>query len=122
MTDTIPVVREADARDEAEQRGYDKFEGMEAEIAEDADPHRITDSAWWANHALPRLRAMAGAKDDYGGTYTDHRDVAMIPVGCEDDRPAEAEVVNSQQLFRTLVDDWFEGAYRAIEEARQEDQ
>jgi len=119
MSDTIPVVRESHARDTAEQRGYNKFQGMEAEIAEDADPHRITDSAWWANHALPRLRAMAGAKDDYGGTYTHHREIALIPVGCEDDRPAVADVINSHRLFQELVDDWFSGAYRAIEQAQE---
>jgi len=119
MSDTIPVVREAKARDTAEQGGYETFADMPGEVAEDTDPQMITDSARWANHELPRLRALAGAGDRHGGTYTDHRDVALIPSGCEDDRPAVADVINSYQFSRTLVDDWFSGAHRAIEEAQE---
>jgi hypothetical protein len=120
MPETIPVIEEAHARDTAEQRGYNKFADMDAEIADDADPTMITDSAWWANHELPRLRAMAGADDHKGCTYTDHRDIALIPGGCGDDRPAEVKVVHSRWFFGELVDNWFEGAYRAIEEAKED--
>jgi len=119
MSDTIPVVRESHARDTAEQWGYEHFESTPGEVAEIAEPHQVTDSAWWSNNELPRLRALAGAADHYGGTYQDHRDIALIPVGCEDDRPALADRVNSQQFHRTLVDDWFSGAHRAIEEAQE---
>jgi len=119
MSDTIPVVRESYARDTAEQRGYNKFADMDETQVVNADPTMITDSAWWANHELPRLRAMAGADDHGHGTYTDHQDIALIPVGDEDDRPAEAKLTHSKWLFSELVDDWFEGAYRAIEEAQE---
>jgi len=119
MSETIPVIREAEAKDEAEAMGYRKFEDVEPELAEDVDPAGISDSAWFANHLLPRLRCMAGFEDNVGGTYNVSREVALIPTGCEDDRPSEAERLDSDDVYRELVDCWYEGAYRALDDARE---
>jgi len=115
MTETIPVIREAEALDEAEAMGRAHFADLPGDVADVADPAHVTDSAWWANHELPRLRAMSGYADRHGGTFTEVREVAVIPDGCEDDRPAEADVTTSDRLHEELVSAWFEGAYQAID-------
>jgi hypothetical protein len=120
MSDTIPVVRESYARDTAEQRGYNKFADMDETQVVNADPTMITDSAWWANHELPRLRAMAGADDHGHGTYTDHQDIALIPVGDEDDRPAEAELLRAQQFSRHVFQAYRDQAYQCYCQQRKE--
>jgi len=115
MTDTIAVVEPYYLTEEAYNKGYDRF--VDAEAPDDAEPDLsgFTQSATYANHVLPGLRSMAGYDDSGPGTYTIERQVAAISPGCEEDRPAEAELVSSKRLFNVLVEAWSSGAYDAMD-------
>ena len=90
---------------------------LEADSAEEVDFSEFTGGARWANVIAPRLRAMAGAADPGGkGTYTAHREVAAILPGCEEDEPAEADMVSSQRLYEALVDAYRTGALDSVED------
>lgn len=117
MSETITVVEEARALDDAYTRGYERFSGMDSEIAADADPSRITDSAAWANHIAPTLRCLAGYSDGGYGTWQIDGDIALIVDGDEGDHPAEAEVMEASTFHREVVDAWYDGAYAAIDDA-----
>lgn len=107
----IAVVKPYYLKEEAYNMGYDRFEGCEVESIEGFDLAPFRSSAAYANNVLPSLRAMAGAADRGAGTYTDHREVAAIKPGCEEDEPAEAELVNSRYIFDELLEAWDMGAY-----------
>ena len=113
----IAVIKPDYIIEEAYRMGHDEFSDVEADSAEDVEFHYFTESARWANIILPRLRAMAGAADEMGvGTYTDHRDVAAIHSGCEEDEPAEADLISSKHVHGELVDAYRMGALDAVEE------
>lgn len=112
MITEIPVVAEADAKDEAESMGR--------EALEKADPvqfdfENFTQTDIYASNVLPKLRCLAGYGDTGVGTWQVERDVAVLPVGTEDDLPAEAEVVRSSEFVEELVDAWREGANSVFE-------
>jgi len=117
MTDDIVVVREAEAKGDAYSRGYDRFAGMDADLAADADPAYFSDSAAWANHVLPTLRCMSGYRDDGYGTWQVDGEIALVENGDEDDEPAEAVTMLASDLQSEVVDAWYEGAYAAIDDA-----
>ena len=119
MTETIPVIREAEAKDEAEAMGYRRFEGMEVDSYESFDIAPFRDSSTYCNHVLPRLRALAGFGDAGTGTYTIQQDIVVIPQGCEDDLPAEGERDTSEGMYEALVECWHNGAYRAVRDAAE---
>jgi hypothetical protein len=114
MTDeTIPVVVEPEAKEEAYRMGYERFT---YEPNEPTDEHwfgHYTESAEWANSKLPQLRAMAGAKDHGYGTYAEHRDIVVVEY--PDDRPMAGTQTNSKYVFGELVDQFRNGAYDKIE-------
>jgi hypothetical protein len=120
MTDTIPVIREADAYDQAWEMGYNRFEGIDVDSVEDFDVGYFRDSAAYANHTLPSLRALSGFADGGHGTFTIARDVVIIPMGCEDDSPAEGERTTSEAVFEGLVEEWHNGVYSAVENAAED--
>lgn len=102
---------------EAYEMGHAEFSGVEAETAEDVDFGQFTSTARWANIIAPKLRAMSGARDSTGkGTYTEHREVAAIHAGCEEDEPAEADLVSSADLYEALVDAYRTGALDSVED------
>jgi hypothetical protein len=111
----IAVVKPYYQIDEAYKMGYNRFVGGET-VGEDEDPeiHHFYDTAAYANHVLPRLRSMAGYNDTGPGTYTVERQIAAIEPGCEEDEPAEARLVQSRFLFKTLSDAWERGAIDAL--------
>jgi hypothetical protein len=115
MSETIAVVKPNYYLEQAYQKGYERFEDSEA-LADDAEPslEGFTDSAEYANHVLPGLRSMAGFDDSGPGTWTIEREVAAIHPGCEEDEPAEAELVSSRQVFEELVNAWRGGALDAL--------
>ena len=102
---------------EAYEMGHAEFSEVEAETAEDVDFSQFTSTARWANIIAPKLRAMSGARDPTGkGTYTQHREVAAIHAGCEEDEPAEADLVDSRHLYEALVDAYRTGALDSVED------
>lgn len=119
MTDNITVVRETHALDEAWEMGYERFSGIDPELAADVDPSRITDSAAWANHIAPTLRCLAGHRDSGYGTWTEDGQIALIPVGNEDDRPTDGVVTTASEFHRSVVDTWYNGAYKALDTAAE---
>lgn len=115
--DTIPVIDEYSAREDAYEMGQERFGGSSP--PEDIHPLEVvdhfTETATWANHVHPKLRAMAGFKDRGMGTYTVARQVALIPPENADDEPAEAELVDSTWLVNELVDEFREGAFEGLD-------
>ena len=115
MTDnTIPVVVEPEAKEEAYRMGYKRFH--ERPDGEDRDEYwfsHYAESAEWADNKLPKLRAMAGAKDRGHGTYTEHRDIVVVQE--PDDRPMVGIEWNSSRLFEELVDQFRNGAHDKVE-------
>jgi len=115
MSDTIAVVKPNYALEEAYNMGYEEFFSLSGEETEDFDFAPFTDSARWANIILPKLRAMAGFDDRGHGTYRESRQVAAIEPGCEEDEPAEAELMDCSFVFEELSDAFRKGAYDAVE-------
>ena len=115
--DMAVVVLET-AVEEAYRMGYMRFNSAD-EIDSDEDIHMALDgfiqSAEWANTVLPSLRATAGYADGGRGTYQLARDVALIRHYEMDDRPIEAEQLNSSYLYDDLVDAFQYGAIDAME-------
>lgn len=113
----VAVVRPHYLTEDAYQMGHTEFQDVEADSAEDLDFGQFTSTARWANVIAPKLRAMAGAADRGGkGTYTDHRQVAAILPGCEEDEPPEADLVKSYHLYDALVDAYRNGALDSVED------
>lgn len=111
----VAVVKPYYLKEEAYTMGYDEFDDLTLAPDEEADLDGFTDTARYANHILPDLRAMAGFADGGHGTYQQGRQVAAIEPGCEEDEPAEADLTTAQEIFNELVDAWRQGAYDAIE-------
>jgi hypothetical protein len=113
----VAVVKPHYLTEKAYSMGHDEFSDVEAESAEEIQFSHFTESARWANVIAPRLRSMAGAADPTGkGTHTGHREVAAIHAGCEEDEPAEADLVSSSDLYEALVDAYRTGALDAVED------
>lgn len=110
-TDTA-VVHESTVLDDAYALGYDEFTGVDAE---EVDFDGFTGTARWDSHLLPRLRALCGYGDRGHGTYTVAREVAVVPVGNEDDEPAEAITINTTEILNAAVDQFRAGAHDAAE-------
>jgi len=117
MSETIVVVEEAAALDDARARGRSRFAGLDPDVAADADPSRITDSAAWANHIAPTLRCLAGFRDAGYGTWQVDGPIALVADGDEGDEPADAEIVQAGDFHGEVVDAWYQGAYAAIDDA-----
>ena len=115
----IAVVKPQYAVEEAYSMGYDRFEGVDADTEGDFDFAPFTDTSAWANIVLPSLRAMSGFADAGHGTYQEHRQVAAILPGDEEDEPAEAELYGAQSMLNVLVDAYRKGAYDAAEGAER---
>lgn len=109
----VAVVKPYYLLEEAYRMGNDEFQDVEADEdeAEPIDLSPFKDSARWANHVAPDLRSMAGYADAGHGTYQQHRQVAAIHHGCEEDEPAEADLYDASHLFEALVEAWDTGAY-----------
>lgn len=113
----VAVVKPYYLTEEAYRMGHDEFSDVEADSADEIEFGHFTGSARWANVIAPKLRAMAGARDPLGvGTYTEHREVAAILPGAEEDEPAEADLVSSQRLYSALVDAYRRGALDSVED------
>ena len=113
----VAVVKPYYLTGEAYDMGHNEFSDVDASDAEEIQFSHFTESARWANVIAPKLRAMAGARDPTGkGTYTQHREVAAIHAGCEEDEPAEADLVGSEMLYEALVDAYKTGALDAVED------
>lgn len=120
MTNTIPVVYEAEALHEAEKLARKEYQDIPL-VALEADQFRVrTDSAHWANGIAPELRALSGFEDSGYGCYQQDREIALIPTGCGDDRPAEAELLRAQQFSRDVFQAYRDQAYRCYQRQRKE--
>ena len=96
---------------EAYRMGHSEFEPLdEPPEDEEMDLAPFHDGARYCNHILPKLRAMAGYADSGHGTYQEHRQVAAIHTGCEEDEPAEADLMAASEVFEQLADAWNTGA------------
>jgi len=115
MTDTIAVVEEAQALDEAYAMGRRRFEDMDIKDPESFTLEHFRDSAQYTNHVLPTLRCMAGFGDSGVGTWQVPREVALIADGDGKDHPADAEITHCSHIFERLVEKWTQGAYAAVE-------
>jgi len=117
----IAVVKPYYATEEAYRMGHrfaSGFASVNDETVPDDEPLELSyikESAKWANNIAPDLRAMAGMSDPGHGTYTGDRQVAAVRAGCEEDQPAEAELMDARRLFRVLSDCWDMGARDAYE-------
>ena len=113
----VAVVKPHYLTEEAYRMGHDEFSDVEADSAADVEFHRFTETARWANVIAPKLRAMAGARDPTGkGTYTQHREVAAILPGCEEDEPPEADIYSSRVLYEAMVEAYQTGALDSVED------
>lgn len=120
MTDTIPVVYEAEALHEAEELARKEYQDIPL-VALEADQFRVrTDSAHWANGIAPTLRCLSGFGDSGYGCYQQDREIALVPTGCGDDRPAEAELLRAQQFSRDVFQAYRDQAYRCYQRQRKE--
>lgn len=120
MSNTIPVIYESEVFDDAEKLARDEYGDIPLEALE-ADRFEVrTDSAHWANHIAPTLRSLSGFGDSGYGTYQEDRQVAVIPVGCGDDRPAQAELVSAKTFSQDVFCVFREEAYDCYERQRQE--
>ncbi|TKX52866.1 hypothetical protein EXE44_05090 [Halorubrum sp. SS7] len=117
MSDTIPVVHEADALDEAYKLGWENFEASPEAIEDPTEAvSHFKESAHYANNTAPTLRCMAGFRDHVGGTYQDPPEtVAVVPVGDAEDRPIQAEQMDPRQVLDAIHDAYHAGAYDALE-------
>lgn len=111
----VAVVKPYYALEEAYGMGYGRFEELDGEEAEGFDLAPFQSTAEYANQVLPSLRCMAGYADAGHGTYQQHREVAAIQPGCEEDEPAEANLRDASELHERLVDAFSSGAYDAVE-------
>lgn len=117
----IAVVEPYYLTEEAYQMGHNRFSESEStDEDEDVDQMsflaRFKESAKWIDTIAPELRAMAGyATAKRGGTYQQQRQVAAIHAGCEEDTPAEAELVSCEEVFDSLVKAFDMGAKDAVE-------
>jgi hypothetical protein len=116
-SDTTVVIEEAEALDSAYDAGYSEFDEIPAaESDEPADLSFFTETARYANVVAPRLRATAGLADSGHGTYQKDREVAVVPVGCEDDEPAQCRLMSARQFYEQAVHpEWRRGAHDALE-------
>jgi len=120
MTDRIPVVYEAEALHEAEKLARKEYQDIPL-VALEADQFRVrTDSAHWANGIAPELRRISGFGDSGYGCYQQDREIALVPTGCGDDRPAEAELLRAQQFSRDVFQAYRDQAYRCYQRQRKE--
>jgi hypothetical protein len=118
--DSIAVVKVHYRLEEAYRQGYNEFEGFEfQDDDEPLDLSHFKSSARWVNNIAPELRAMAGYADSGPGTYTVEREVAAIKPGCEEDEPAEAELVECIHVHQRLVEAFDKGAYDAADGREQ---
>jgi len=120
MSDTIPVVYESTALDDAEDLARQEYHDIPL-VALEADEFRVrTDSAHWANGIAPELRALSGFEDSGYGCYQQDREIALVPTGCGDDRPAEAELLRAQQFSRDVFQAYRDQAYQCYCQQRKE--
>ena len=118
----IAVVRIAYATEEAYSMGHGEFSDVEAEEAEEIDFSLFTDSARWINVIAPKLRAMAGyGHSGRGSSHTEERQVAAILPGCEEDTPAEADLLEARYIYDELFDAYRMGALDAVEDTYDPD-
>jgi predicted lipid-binding transport protein (Tim44 family) len=115
----VAVVKPYYLVEKAYRMGHERFK--DAEVPEDdTDLHEslshFKEYAKWANTIAPKLRAMAGYADGGHGTYQQHRQVAAIHEGCEEDEPAEADLMDASDLYSTLVEAWDTGALDGYED------
>lgn len=114
MPEEIAVVKPYYAKEEAFKLGREEFSGIQDREGFDLSPYKS--SARWANTVAPRLRAMAGFEDSTGkGTFTGNRKVAAVKPGCEEDTPAEAELVEARHIHEELVEAFDNGAFSAVD-------
>lgn len=119
MTEDIIVVREAHALDEAEAMAQRRYSDLPREVVASEDFVVRTDGAEWANHIAPTLRCLAGYRDSGMGTWSVNGEIALIPDGCEQDRPSEALTLKASVFVSDVHKAYRETAYRQYEQQRQ---
>jgi hypothetical protein len=123
MSDTITVVCECDAHDEAFSMGYRRYADMTAKEIVVSWPIHYTEHGSWDSHIYPTLCCLAGYGDRGHGTYQERQDVALIRDGDERDMPADAVVLDSAAVLDPIVDAWTSGAHQAVcDTIRQSDE
>jgi len=112
MNKDTKVVVLPEAIESAYSDGYSRFE----DSPEEMDPRDIEafhDSATYANHVLPDLRAAAGYRDSGHGTYQKNGKVVIVEY--PEDRPMNGELTEAKYVFEQLSEAWHNGAYAAID-------
>jgi hypothetical protein len=120
MSDTIPVIYESAALDDAENLARSEYSDIPLVALEADEFHVRTDSAHYANGIAPELRRISGYGDATFGTYQEEREIALIPVGHADDQPADAILMSSRTLGKKVHDTYREEAYRCYQRQRKE--
>jgi len=121
----VAVVKPYYLVEEAYRMGHSRFE--DAEVPEDGDTDLyeslsyFKEYAQWSNSIAPKLRAMAGYADAGHGTYRERRQVAAIKRGCEEDEPAEADLLDARFIYDILVEAWDAGALDGYEDTYDPD-
>jgi hypothetical protein len=123
MSDTITVVCEVDAHDEAYSMGYRRYADMTAGEIVASWPIEYTTHGSWDSHIEPTLCCLSGYGDRGHGTYQERQDVALIRDGDERHMPADAVVLDSAAVLDPIVDAWTSGAHQAVcDTIRQSDE
>jgi hypothetical protein len=113
MTTTVKIIAEWDAKQEAYNRGYSRFQHGDPVEPEEFHFSHYTGSAEWANTVAPSLRAMAGYDDTGHGTYQEEP-YAIVLVEVPEDEPAEGEFLRKPWHFLDeLVECFQSGAFDA---------
>jgi len=116
MDTDIAVIEEAWAFEEAYTMGFEEFDPIpSAESDEPVDLSHFTDTARYCSGIAPTLRCIAGYADRGHGTFTEDRQVAVIPPGFEGDMPTAAATVEASRVFGPVYEQWRVGAYDALD-------
>lgn len=114
----VAVVKPYYLTEEAYKMGRNRFSESDPLDEENIDQleflTRFKESAEWIESLAPEIRAMAGFATSSTGEYQKERQVAAIQSGCEEDKPAEADLVSSQEVFELLVDAFEQGALDVV--------
>lgn len=109
-----PVIVIQEAKQDAYDMGYERFEGGDTMEPDEADLAPYHSSADYANNVLPTLRSMAGHADSGHGTYTEVREVVLVEEHDLDDRPIMGQSTDAHYFMSELVEAFNHGAYDAL--------
>lgn len=113
MTENIKVVVIPEAKEEAYNMGYDRFQGIPEEEVYGENLSHFKEYATFCNSIHPGIRAMSGYSDSGHGTYTINGQV--VTVEYPEDRPMDGEITEATYVEQELMEAFDCGAYDAMD-------